>query len=44
MSEFLLIKSTEEQKEEGVQTPVDTAFIGTFFGANVMLLESKFFC
>ena len=31
MSEFLLIKSTEEQKEEGVQTPVDTAFIGSFF-------------
>ena len=36
MSEFLLIKSTEEQKEEGVQTPVDTAFIG-IFGANMLL-------
>ena len=28
MSEFLLLKSTEEQKEEGVEHPVDTAFIG----------------
>ena len=28
MSEFLLIKSTEEQKEEGVEIPVDTAFVG----------------
>jgi len=27
MSEFLVLKSTEEQKEEGVDEPVDTAFI-----------------
>jgi len=27
MSEFLVLKSTEEQKEEGVEEPVDTAFI-----------------
>jgi len=27
MSEFLVLKSTEEQKEEGVDQPVDTAFI-----------------
>ena len=27
MSEFLVLKSTEEQREEGVDEPVDTAFI-----------------
>ena len=27
MSDFLMLKSTEEQKEEGVDNPVDTAFI-----------------
>ena len=27
MSEFLVLKSTEEQKDEGVETPVDTAYI-----------------
>ena len=27
MSEFLYIKSTEEQKEEGVENPVDTAYV-----------------
>ena len=27
MSEFLVLKSTEEQKEEGVERPVDTAYI-----------------
>ncbi len=27
MSEFLVMKSTEEQREEGVETPVDTAFV-----------------
>jgi len=27
MSEFLVLKSTEEQKEDGVDEPVDTAFI-----------------
>jgi len=27
MSEFLVLKSTEEQKEEGVEHPVDTAYI-----------------
>ena len=27
MSEFLVLKSTEEQRAEGVATPVDTAFI-----------------
>jgi len=27
MSEFLILKSTEEQKEEGVELPVDTAYI-----------------
>jgi len=27
MSEFLIIKSTEEQKEEGVEEPVDTAYV-----------------
>ena len=27
MSEFLVLKSTEEQREEGVEQPVDTAFI-----------------
>ena len=28
MSEFLVIKSTEEQREEGVERLVDTAFVG----------------
>lgn len=29
MSEFLVLKSTEEQKEDGVEKPVDTAFVDT---------------
>ena len=28
MSEFLVIKSTEEQRDEGVEKLVDTAFVG----------------
>ena len=27
MSDFLVIKSTEEQRAEGVQSPVDTAYV-----------------
>ena len=27
MSEFLVLKSVEEQKEEGVERPVDTAYV-----------------
>lgn len=36
MSEFLVLKSTEEQKEEGVEKPVDTAYIDDRDGMPVL--------
>lgn len=36
MSEFLVLKSTEEQKEEGVEHPVDTAYIEDRDGMPIM--------
>lgn len=36
MSEFLVLKSTEEQKDEGVQHPVDTAYIEDRDGMPIM--------
>jgi len=36
MSEFLVIKSAQEQREEGVEQPVDTAYIGERDGMPVL--------
>ena len=36
MSEFLMLKSTEEQKEEGCDQPVDTAYIDDREGMPVL--------
>ena len=36
MSEFLMLKSTEEQREEGIEQPVDTAFIDDREGMPVL--------
>lgn len=36
MSEFLVIKSAQEQREEGVEQPVDTAYIGDRDGMPVL--------
>ena len=36
MSEFLVIKSAQEQREDGVEQPVDTAYIGERNGMPVL--------
>ena len=39
MSEFLLLKTTEEQKDEGAVVPVDTAFIDDREGMKICRLN-----